>query len=82
MAEIPTGPLLAMFVLTIIVSYAIAYHYRQDYDPKKMIIAYLIYLAPFALVAFLFKLKLILIIGLYVFGAVVLVFRNSKYFNE
>ncbi|GAB2022407.1 hypothetical protein RyT2_14810 [Pseudolactococcus yaeyamensis] len=81
MDKIPTAPLLILFVLTIIVSYWIAYHFRDDYDPKKMFQAYLIYLVPFALLAVGLKMKLILSVGIYVFGAIVLVFRNSHYFD-
>ena len=42
----PILPLASIFLLTILVAYLLAWFYRNDYDPMKMINAYLIYSLP------------------------------------
>lgn len=82
MAELPTASLLSLVVGTTLVSYGIAYYYRKDYDPQKMLQAYLIFLLPFVAVAGMMKLTIILSLGIYLYGGIVLIFRNSHYFDQ
>lgn len=82
MDKIPTLPLAFMTLATVVASYVIAWYYRDDYDPKKMLLSYLAYLIPLSIMGFFFKLNLILIVGIYFFGGVVLIFRDSTYFNR
>ncbi|MBL1229765.1 hypothetical protein IW492_11035 [Enterococcus sp. BWB1-3] len=63
-------------------SYFLAWFYRNNYDPQKILVAYALYLIPFIILGLLLQLKLILIIGIYLFGLVVVIFRNNTYFNE
>ncbi|MFC4653258.1 hypothetical protein ACFO26_10110 [Lactococcus nasutitermitis] len=80
--KIATFPLITMFLLTVIVAYGIAWYYRTDYEPAKMIKAYLIYAPIFAVISIFLQLKIVLIIGIYIFGAVILIFRNQHYFDK
>lgn len=78
----PILPLASVFILTILVAYLLAWFYRDDYDPMKMIRAYLIYGLPFFLLGFLLQVRLILIFGTYIFGVIILIFRNQHYFDQ
>lgn len=82
MTNISTPVLVFLFVLTIIVSYGIAYYYKEDYDPKKMFKAYLFYLIPITLITVITNLSIVLAVSFYLFGGVVLIFRNSHYFDQ
>jgi len=78
----PILPLASVFILTILVAYLLARFYRNDYDPMKMIRAYLIYGLPLFLLGFLLQVRLILIFGTYIFGVIILIFRNQHYFDQ
>ena len=78
----PILPLASVFILTILVAYLLAWFYRNDYDPMKMIRAYLIYGLPLFLLGFLLQVRLILILGTYIFGVIILIFRNQHYFDQ
>lgn len=78
----PILPLASVFILTILVAYLLAWFYRNDYDPMKMIRAYLIYGLPLFLLRFLLQVRLILIFGTYIFGVIILIFRNQHYFDQ
>lgn len=78
----PILPLASVFILTILVAYLLAWFYRNDYDPMKMIRAYLIYGLTFFLLGFLLQVRLILIFGTYIFGVIILIFRNQHYFDQ
>lgn len=78
----PILPLASVFILTILVAYLLAWFYRNDYDPMKMIRAYLIYGLRFFLLGFLLQVRLILIFGTYIFGVIILIFRNQHYFEQ
>ncbi|MCL2113288.1 hypothetical protein [Lactococcus protaetiae] len=80
--KMPVLPLFSVFILTIIVAYVIAWFYRNDYDPMKMIKAYLIYVLPFLVISVLLHVKIMLIIGIYILGLIILVFRNQHYFDH
>ncbi|AYG02021.1 hypothetical protein D7I46_12810 [Lactococcus allomyrinae] len=80
--KMPVLPLFSVFILTIIVAYVIAWLYRNDYDPMKMIKAYLIYALPFLMISMLLHVKIMLIIGIYILGLIILVFRNQHYFDH
>lgn len=82
MDKIPTFPLILMTLVTVVASYSIAWYFRDDYDPKKMLLWYLAYLAPLSIMGFVFHLNLILIVGIYLFGGIILIFRDSTYFNR
>lgn len=80
--KIPIIPLLSIFILTILVAYAIAWFYRDDYDPMKMLKAYFFYGLPFLALSLFLHIRLILIIGMYILGLIILVFRNQHYFDH
>lgn len=80
--KMPVLPLFSVFILTIIVAYVIAWFYRNDYDPMKMIKAYLIYVLPFLVISVLLHVKIMLIIGIYILGLIILIFRNQHYFDH
>lgn len=82
MADVATFSLLIPFIVTIISAYLIAWFYRNDYDPKKMLIAYLVYLFPLVILGYFLQLGLILSLAIYVFGGIMTIFRNSTYFNQ
>ncbi|PAB01428.1 hypothetical protein AKL21_05365 [Enterococcus canintestini] len=82
MDKIPTFSLALITLVTVITSYSIAWYFRDDYDPKKMLLWYLVYVAPLSILGFLFRLNVILVVGIYFFGGVILVFRDSNYFNR
>ena len=82
MLNIPVLPLVSMFVITILVACLIAWHYRNDYEPLHYFKAYLIYALPFLGVSLIFHLKIVLIIGIYIFGMIILIFRNQHYFDK
>ncbi|MDR0297727.1 MAG: hypothetical protein LBI11_03630 [Streptococcaceae bacterium] len=74
-------PLFGLFVATLIVAYAIAYWARNDYDIRKIWKPYLIYAAPLVVFDIIFWIPWILAAGCYLFGAIILVFRNQHYFD-
>lgn len=82
MSDLSTMSLLLPTMITVAVSYFIAWFYRNDYDPKKMLIAYLIYVVPMGALGYFVHLNVVLVIGIYLFGGIVLIFRNSTYFNR
>lgn len=82
LAKIPVIPLVTIFIITIIAAYVIAWYYREEYDPMRYIKAYLIYAIPFLILSLVLHVNIVLIIGTYLFGAVVLVFRNQHYFDH
>lgn len=71
-----------MFILTVVVAYFIAWAYREEYDPMKYVRAYAIYVLPYLILSLFLHIKVILIIGIYLFGIIVLVFRNQHYFDK
>ena len=75
-------PLASIFLLTILVAYLIAWFYRNDYDPMKMINAYLIYSLPLFLLGLFIHVRIILIFGTYILGMIILIFRNQHYFDR
>ena len=82
MDKLPTISLLSLLVITFAVAYYIAWRYRDDYDAKRLIKPYLIY-APFLLIGgLILQVSWLLIIGFYLFGLVVLIFRSQHYFNK
>lgn len=82
LAHIPTGPLLLVMALTVIVAYWLAWRYRRSYDPQRLIRGYCLY-APVALVlALLMHIPIVLIIGIWLAGAGVLAMRSNHYFYE
>lgn len=78
----PILPLASIFLLTILVAYLIAWFYRNDYDPMKMINAYLIYSLPLFLLGLFIHVRIILIFGTYILGMIILIFRNQHYFDR
>nr|WP_269438745.1 hypothetical protein [Lactococcus cremoris] len=72
----------SIFLLTILVAYLLAWFYRNDYDPMKMINAYLIYSLPFFLLGLFIHVRIILIFGTYILGMIILIFRNQHYFDR
>jgi hypothetical protein len=82
MTKIPTLPLVTLFVGTIIVVYLIAWFLREDYGAKRTVRAYLIYIFPCFLTGLILRVNIVLIVGIYLFGAVILVFRNQHYFDR
>ncbi|PCR99311.1 hypothetical protein RT41_GL001952 [Lactococcus fujiensis JCM 16395] len=44
--------------------------------------AYAIYVLPYLILSLFLHIKVILIIGIYLFGIIVLVFRNQHYFDK
>ncbi|MCL2677217.1 MAG: hypothetical protein FWF14_05020 [Streptococcaceae bacterium] len=82
MANLSTLPLAFLFIGTIVVAYIIAWFYRNDYEPRRYLKAYLIYGVPLLIVGLILHVKIILIIGIYLFGSIVLVFRNQHYFDK
>ncbi|MGM0126340.1 hypothetical protein IGI37_003769 [Enterococcus sp. AZ194] len=82
MAELAIGTLLIPVGLTTVISYFLAWVYRNDYHPKKMLMAYGGYFIPLVVLGLILHLHLVLIIGIYLFGLIVGLFRNNYYFNE
>ena len=78
----PILPLASIFLLTILVAYLLAWFYRNDYDPMKMINAYLIYSLPLFLFGLFIHVRIILIFGTYILGMIILIFRNQHYFDR
>ncbi|MBO0451361.1 hypothetical protein [Candidatus Enterococcus murrayae] len=82
MGEIPTLSLLSTVLVTVAISYFVAWFYRNHYNPQKMLIAYLVYALPLSILGYFLHLNFILIVGIYLFGGIILIFRNSTYFNQ
>ncbi|MDN6900943.1 hypothetical protein EVC35_08095 [Oenococcus sicerae] len=82
-SHIPTTVFLVILIVTFVVAYLISYHFRNNYDPKPLICAYMVY-APLLLILNLvfLHLKWILVVGIYLTGFVVLLYRSNHYFNE
>lgn len=78
----PILPLASIFLLTILVAYLLAWFYRNDYDPMKMINAYLIYSLPLFLLGLFIHVRIILTFGTYILGMIILIFRNQHYFDR
>ncbi|MDR0299908.1 MAG: hypothetical protein LBI13_07535 [Streptococcaceae bacterium] len=74
--------LLSLFIGTFLIAYLIAWILRDEYNPIKYIRVYGIYILPLVILGLLLRIPLILIFGIYLFGAVVLVFRNQHYFDK
>lgn len=80
--KMPVLPLAFVFILTIAVAYGIAWGYRNDYDGLKMLKMYLIYGLPFSILSIFLHIKIMLIIGIYILGGIILIFRNQHYFDH
>lgn len=82
LTNIPTLQVLILLILTIIVVYAASYYFRNNYDPKKLIITYAIYFIPCIIIGLLFHIKVVLSIGIYITGIFILVMRSNHYFYD
>ncbi|WP_270516936.1 hypothetical protein [Lactococcus petauri] len=80
--NLSTWSLLSPLVMTVLVSYAIAWYYRENYDPKYYLRAYIVYTIAFLTTSPVWHIPLILSLGIILLGAVVLIFRNQHYFDK
>jgi hypothetical protein len=80
LSKISTGALALLLILTIVAIYVLAYHFRNDYDPKRLIKSYAVFFLPLLGVGLLLHIQVILIAGIYLAGIFVLVFRSNHYF--
>lgn len=82
MLQINTAVLASLFCLTITAVYLIAWIFKDKYDLRYYLKAYLLYFVPFVVLGIVLKLGIMLILGIYLFGAVILIFRNQHYFDK
>ncbi|MDR0199931.1 MAG: hypothetical protein LBI43_05070 [Streptococcaceae bacterium] len=82
LGSIPMIPLVTLFVITLVVAYGIAWYYREEYNPMHYLRAYALYALPYALAALVLHMRPMLILGIYLFGGIILVFRNQHYFDH
>lgn len=80
--NLSTWSLIVPLIITVLVSYGIAWYYRENYDPKYYLKAYAFYTILFLITSPIWHIPFILILGILLLGAVVLIFRNQYYFDE
>ncbi|MCI2169991.1 hypothetical protein [Schleiferilactobacillus perolens] len=80
LSKISTGSLALLLMLTIAAIFWIAHHFRNDYDPKRLIKSYAIFFLPLLAVGLLLHIQVVLIVGIYLAGVFLLVFRSNHYF--
>lgn len=68
------------FAITILTALVLAYYYRNSYQVSTMLKSYGIFSLVFFIVLLVFKVKVVLIIGMLLMGLVVLGFRSNYYF--
>lgn len=79
--EIKTIPLVVGFLGIWVIAYLVAWLGRNEYDFKKPARNYAILGGLFCLAMIFFQVRWILAIGLFIFGFIVLIFRNQHYFD-
>ncbi|AZZ61028.1 hypothetical protein DSM07_06790 [Oenococcus sp. UCMA 16435] len=83
LAHIPTLPLLAVLLITIFLAYYLPYHFRDVYDPVPITKFYALYLIVILLAnLIIFHVRWILVLGIYLMGILILVFRSNHYFYK
>lgn len=73
-------PTLLLFILTIFCVYVIAYLHRDNYDPTKLMKAYLGFAIIKSILGFVLNIPISIIIGLLLMGAILLIYRSNHYF--
>lgn len=83
LTTINTNHLLLLFILALIVGFFLAWRFKKMYDPSHVIKAYLIYgIIHFFLGVLIFKVVFVIVIGSYLFGGILMIFRSNHYFYE
>lgn len=82
LTQLNMATLVSAFMTTIFVSYLLAYFNREEYDLLPVSKKYAIYAMPFFLVFWLLQVPFILLIGIYLAGFVILMFRSNHYFQK
>lgn len=83
LAHIPTLPLLAVLFITISLAYYLPYHFRNVYDPIPITKFYSLYsIVIFLANLTIFHVRWILVLGIYLTGILILVFRSNHYFYK
>jgi len=80
LSNINTGGLLLMFLITFAYAVVIVYLHRDRNDIRQIYKWYLAYLLPFIILCVVFHLQVVLQIGIYLAGAVVVLHRSNRYF--
>lgn len=82
-AHIDTLGLMGMLFLAMAVGYFLAWFFRNKYNAVFLIRSYLIYGIIHLLLGILvFKVAIVIIIGSYLLGVVVTIFKSNRYFYE
>ncbi|MDH6365320.1 hypothetical protein M2139_002325 [Enterococcus sp. PF1-24] len=80
---IDTSNLLLLFVITVVVSFALSKLLKNQYNPKQLIISYACYgIFHLLLGIFILKLSVIIVLGLYLMGGILAFFRSNHYFYQ
>lgn len=80
--KIDTVSLLLGFLGIWFIAYIIAWVGRNEYDFIKSAKRYSLIASVFCIVCLFFQIKWILVIGLFLFGFIILIFRNQHYFDK
>lgn len=82
-AQIDTTFLLVLCVIAIVIAYVLARMFKDKYDSKYLLVSYLLYgLIHFLVGSLWMKLPFVLVLGVYLLGGVILIYRSNKYFYE
>ncbi len=82
MESIKTVPLLLSFLAIIVIVRMIAWYCRDEYGIKKPFLLYGVIGGSFCITSLFFQLPFFLALGLFLFGFIVLIFRNQYYFDK
>lgn len=83
LSKIDSGALLLLFLLTVVVSWLLAWYFRDQYGTRSLIRAYLVYgIIQLFLGLIIWGLPFVLVIGIYLLGALLTAFRSNTYFYE
>jgi len=82
LAQLSMTTLAFAVIVTFLTSYALAYFYRNVYDFVPVLRKFGFYSIPFFAIFGLLHVKVILLVGIYLFGFVILIFRSNNYFNQ
>ncbi|MFD1429228.1 MULTISPECIES: hypothetical protein [Lacticaseibacillus] len=80
LSNIPTGPLLAIVFITVVFAAWLAWHFRENYDPKSLIKWYCWYAVPLLILALILHVQVVLVLATWLAGAGILAFRSNHYF--
>lgn len=82
-AHIDTGSLLLLFFLAAAVGFVLARVLRRQYDARYLIQAYLVYgILHLFLGLMVLKVAFVIVLGSYLLGGILTIFRSNHYFYE